>query len=106
MERAMTLLFWLCLALVAYAYIGYPAWLWLFVQWHERPIPRRPIEPSVSIIVAARNEESNIATKLETIQLLDYPKDRLQIVVASDGSTDQTVSILREHAFEIGRASR
>jgi biofilm PGA synthesis N-glycosyltransferase PgaC len=98
MERAMTLLFWLCFALVAYTYIGYPAWLWLFVQWHERPIARRSIEPSVSIVIAARNEEANLAPKLETIQLLNYPKDQLQIVVASDGSTDQTVSILREDA--------
>ena len=94
----MTLLFWTCLALVAYTYIGYPVWLWLFVHWRERPILRRPIEPSVSIIIAARNEEANIPAKLRTIQLLDYPQNRLQIVVASDGSTDRTVSILREHA--------
>jgi biofilm PGA synthesis N-glycosyltransferase PgaC len=93
----MKLLFWLCLALVAYTYIGYPVWLWLFVRWHERPILRRPIEPSVSIIIAARNEEANIPAKLKTIQLLDYPQNQLQIVVASDGSTDRTVSILREH---------
>jgi len=93
----MTSLFWLCLALVVYTYIGYPVWLWFFVHWHEQAILRRPIEPSVSIVIAARNEEANIAAKLKSLQLLDYPKDRLQIVVASDGSTDQTVSILREH---------
>jgi cellulose synthase/poly-beta-1,6-N-acetylglucosamine synthase-like glycosyltransferase len=98
MERAMRLLFWLCLALVAYTYVGYPAWLWLFVRWRDRLVPRRPIEPPISIIIAARNEEANIAAKLETIQLLNYPKGQIQIVVASDGSTDRTVSILREHA--------
>jgi cellulose synthase/poly-beta-1,6-N-acetylglucosamine synthase-like glycosyltransferase len=93
----MNLVFWPCLALVVYTYIGYPVWLWLLVRWRERPILRRPIEPSVSIIIAARNEEANIPAKLKTIQLLSYPQDQLQIVIASDGSTDRTVSILREH---------
>jgi poly-beta-1,6-N-acetyl-D-glucosamine synthase len=94
----MTLLFWLCLTLIAYVYVGYPIWLWLFVRMYKRPILRQHIVPSVSIIIAARNEEANLPAKLKTLQLLDYPRDQFQIVVASDGSTDRTVSILREQA--------
>jgi cellulose synthase/poly-beta-1,6-N-acetylglucosamine synthase-like glycosyltransferase len=55
----------------------------------------------VSIIIAARNEESNLPAKLENLRLLDYPKDRLQVVIASDGSTDGTERILREHSSTV-----
>ena len=95
----MKLLFWLCLAVVAYAYFGYAIWLWLQVRLHSRPILQRPILPTVSIIIAARNEEANLPAKLENLRLLDYPQDRLQIVIASDGSTDRTASILRTARF-------
>ena len=97
----MKLLFWLCLALVAYAYFGYAIWLWLQARSLRRPILKRPIQPDVSIIIAARNEEENLPAKLENLRLLDYPKDRLQIVIASDGSTDRTASILREQGSSI-----
>jgi cellulose synthase/poly-beta-1,6-N-acetylglucosamine synthase-like glycosyltransferase len=100
-ERTMKLLFWLCLALVAYAYFGYAIWLWLQVRLHRRPILKRQIQPDVSIIIAARNEEENLPAKLENLRLLDYPKDRLQIFIASDGSTDRTASILREQGSSI-----
>ncbi len=97
----MKLLFWLCLAVVVYAYFGYAIWLWLQVRLHCRPILQRPIQPTVSIIIAARNEETNLPAKLENLRLLDYPQDRLQIVIVSDGSTDRTASILQLHASSI-----
>ena len=97
----MKLLFWLCLAMIAYAYLGYVLWLWLQVKLLSRPFLQRPILPTVSIIVAARNEEANLPAKLENLRRLDYPRDRLQIVIASDGSTDGTASILRMHASSI-----
>jgi cellulose synthase/poly-beta-1,6-N-acetylglucosamine synthase-like glycosyltransferase len=53
--------------------------------------------PAVSIIIAARNEESNLPAKLENLLLLEYPRERLQIVIVSDGSTDRTATILNEH---------
>ena len=56
-----------------------------------RPAHRADIRPRVSLIIAARNEERDIAAKLENALALDYPKDLLQIIVASDGSTDGTV---------------
>jgi len=63
----------------------------------RRPILKKPILPDVSIIITARNEEANLPAKLKNLRLLDYPKNRLQIVIASDGSTDRTASILRMH---------
>jgi poly-beta-1,6-N-acetyl-D-glucosamine synthase len=97
----MKLLFWVSIALVAYAYFGYLLWLWVEVKFRSRPILQSPMRPSVSIIIAARNEEKNLPVKLENLSLLDYPKDRLQIVIASDGSTDRTAAILNEHGAMI-----
>lgn len=94
----MKVLFWLSFALIAYAYFGYAVWLWLYVRISRQPIRRQPITPSVSIVIAARNEENNLPAKLENLHLLEYPKERLQIVIASDGSTDRTPAILRADA--------
>lgn len=92
----MKTLFWLCFALTAYAYFGYSLWLWVYVRLHRRPIAKSHITPTVSIIIAARNEESNLPAKLENLRQLDYPQNQLQIVIASDGSTDRTAAILCE----------
>jgi biofilm PGA synthesis N-glycosyltransferase PgaC len=94
----MRLLFWLCLALAAYAYFGYAVLLWVQVRWRRRPVLQRTIEPTVTIVIAARNEEANLPAKLENLRNVEYPCDRLQIVVASDGSTDRTADILRDQA--------
>lgn len=92
----MRLTFWLCFAITAYAYFGYVIWLGIYARLHKRPILKRPITPNISIIIAARNEETNLPAKLENLRYLDYPQDRIQIVIASDGSTDRTPDILRE----------
>lgn len=92
------LLFWLCFAITGYAYFGYALWLEIYARLHPRPILRKPLTLDVSIIIAARNEEANLPAKLQNLHLLDYPQDRLQIVIASDGSTDRTVEILGEQA--------
>jgi len=97
----MKLLFWACFALMSYAYFGYFIYLWFFAHFRKQPLLKERFTPSVSIVIAARNEEVNLPAKLENLRLLDYPQHRLQIVIASDGSTDQTVSILREHASQI-----
>src|SRR5271170_4185299 len=92
----MKLAFWLSLALISYAYFGYAIWLWLCVKLRQHPVSKRYSTPNVSIIMAVRNEEVNLPAKLENFHLLDYTPDRLQIVIASDGSTDRTADILRE----------
>lgn len=97
----MKLLFWLCLALISYAYIGYALWLAICVRFCRRPIRKGHFTPRVSIVIAARNEEANLPAKLENLRLLDYPRTLLEIVIASDGSTDRTVSILCEKGSNI-----
>ena len=97
----MKLLFWLCLAVVAYTYIGYAILLWIQVRLHRRPVLQGSILTTVSIIIAVRNEAANLPAKLENLRDLNYPQDRLQIVIASDGSTDGTADILRKHASSI-----
>jgi biofilm PGA synthesis N-glycosyltransferase PgaC len=95
-------LFWLCLALIAYAYFGYAVWLWLCARVRSLPIRKSSsFNASVSIIIAARNEEANLPTKLENLRQLKYPAQLLEVVVASDGSTDGTARILSEQASNV-----
>jgi cellulose synthase/poly-beta-1,6-N-acetylglucosamine synthase-like glycosyltransferase len=93
--------FWLCLILVGYAYFGYPVYLWLLARLRQRPIHRGPFLPSVSIIIAARNEAANLPAKIENLSLTNYPRELLQIIIASDGSCDRTAEILRQHSSTV-----
>ena len=93
----MRMLFWFCLLFIAYTYAGYPLLLWLISRYRSRPSLRDRITPAVSIIMAVRNEEKALPAKLANLRSLDYPMDRVQIVVVSDGSSDGTTRILREH---------
>ncbi|APC14796.1 glycosyl transferase family 2 [Pseudomonas frederiksbergensis] len=89
------LIFWLCLLLPVYAYLGYPLLLTvagLFFPRH-RPLPL-PAQ-RVSVVVAAYNEQRTIENKLRNLLAQDYHAASLQIIVASDGSTDQTVALAR-----------
>lgn len=90
--------FWPAAALVLYAYIGYPAWLRLRMLWRARPVMRGAFTPFISIAMVVRNEEQTLESKLQNLLTLDYPQDRSEIVVVSDGSTDRTEEILRMHA--------
>jgi len=81
--------------LVFFAYFGYPATL-VLVSWiRGRDVKSAEILPTVSFIVTVHNEEARIQGKLENTFSLDYPKDRFQILVASDGSNDRTNQIVR-----------
>ncbi len=90
--------FWLSLALVAYAYVGYAALLVILARLRRLPIHAAPIQPFVSLILAAHNEEANLPRKLAGLYALHYPAEKVEIVVASDGSTDGTNAILNGHA--------
>ena len=91
-------IFWLSVVFVSYTYAGYLAWLWLRSKLRPWPVRRGPIEPGVSIVMAVHNEERILERKLRNLFELDYPAERCQIVVVSDGSNDRTEEILREHA--------
>ncbi len=94
----MRVVFWLSLAVVVYAYAGYAVLLSFSAKVRNRPVRNAFIQPAVSIILAAHNEETHILAKLAGLYALDYPPSLLEIVVASDGSTDRTNAILAEHA--------
>jgi cellulose synthase/poly-beta-1,6-N-acetylglucosamine synthase-like glycosyltransferase len=96
-SRIWKLVFWAAAAMLAYIYVGYA--LIAAIRARLRPKPRTPapIEPSVSIVVVAYNEAQRIAGRIENLLDLDYPKDRLDIVIASDGSTDDTVERVRAY---------
>jgi cellulose synthase/poly-beta-1,6-N-acetylglucosamine synthase-like glycosyltransferase len=91
-------LFWISALLVVYPYLIYPLLLAVLRRVMPRPPRKAPIEPKVSLLVAAFNEEEVIAAKMENSLALDYPADRLEVVVASDGSTDDTNRIAASYA--------
>jgi biofilm PGA synthesis N-glycosyltransferase PgaC len=97
----MKLLFWFSAATVTYAYLGYAVVLAIYAFLFKRPYLIKPITPTVSILIAAHNEEARLPAKLANLGLLRYPPEQLQIIIASDGSTDRTVEILQEHTPRI-----
>jgi poly-beta-1,6-N-acetyl-D-glucosamine synthase len=96
----MKYLFWLAAGLITYTYLGYACWLRVRMLWRSRPVQRGSSTPLVSIAMVVRNEQQVLETKLQNLKALDYPADRCQIIVVSDGSTDQTESILRAHGSD------
>lgn len=100
----MALVFWVAAAIVAYVYVGYPAllavWARLRGRRHDRATTPAPL-PAVSIVVAARNEGRRLTGRLNNLLALDYPKDRREIIVVSDGSEDDTEQVLSRYAGEV-----
>jgi cellulose synthase/poly-beta-1,6-N-acetylglucosamine synthase-like glycosyltransferase len=83
----------ICFVFVVYAYVGYPALLWLLAKFkRHQPEPAVPESdwPTVTVIIAAHNEENNIVGRLENVLGADYPPEKLSVVVACDGCTDRT----------------
>lgn len=96
-----TVLFWAAVAWVAYTYVGYPLLLWLWTRRTPRPAPRAPADadlPLVSVIIAAHDEEAFIVAKLANCAAVDYPPDRIEFLIGSDGSRDATNALVRAHA--------
>jgi glycosyltransferase involved in cell wall biosynthesis len=88
--------FWVAAGLLVYTHAGYPLLLWLLTRLRrERPVPAPPELPSVSLIVAAHDEEAVIERRVRNALALDYPRDRLELIVSSDGSGDGTVAQAR-----------
>ena len=88
--------FWLSLLTLAYICVGYPVLARIRAALRPRTRVRAPIEPTVTIIVAAHNESDRVERRLRNLLSLDYPADRLQIIFGSDGSTDDTVEQARK----------
>jgi cellulose synthase/poly-beta-1,6-N-acetylglucosamine synthase-like glycosyltransferase len=87
-------LFAISVAFIVYTYLLFPLLIAARGSFLPRPYEEDPILPNVSILIACHNEEANIEQKLRNLFALDYPADRLQLIVMSDGSTDATESIV------------
>jgi cellulose synthase/poly-beta-1,6-N-acetylglucosamine synthase-like glycosyltransferase len=98
MRLAAEIVFWLSAAALFYTYVGYPLLLAVLSRVRARPVRRADFNPTVTVIITAYNEERDLANKLENTLLLDYPKDKLEIIVASDCSSDGTDEIVRSMA--------
>lgn len=98
MTSAVEIIFLVSLGLLAYPVIGYPLVLLVLSAFRSRGVIREPFAGKVSVIVAAHNEEAKIVDKLANTLNQDFPADRLEVIVASDCSTDRTDEIVRSFA--------
>ena len=101
MRTAVEMLFWLSAFGVMYPYLGYPILLWVLSQAFGKPRQTaskgEPFYPSISMIIPACNEEKRIERKIDNTKALQYPSDLLEVLFVSDGSTDRTVELIRQH---------
>ena len=93
-------LFWLAAGLVSYTYVGFPALVIARSRLLPRGVRSAPITPRVAVVIAARNEVDVIGAKVRNVLAVDYPPERLTVVVASDGSGDGTVQAARAAGAE------
>jgi cellulose synthase/poly-beta-1,6-N-acetylglucosamine synthase-like glycosyltransferase len=95
--------FWASVGLLVYTHLGYPALLWLLTRLSRAPDGAvQPAEPpSVSLIVAAHDEEASIPRWVRSSLALDYPRERLEVVVVSDGSTDRTLELATQAGADL-----
>jgi cellulose synthase/poly-beta-1,6-N-acetylglucosamine synthase-like glycosyltransferase len=88
--------FWSAGLLLAYTHVGYPLLVWAWARLRSRPLRRRRHhQPTVSVVVVARNEAARLQGRVDNLLALDYPPDRLEVLLASDGSTDGTDELAR-----------
>lgn len=90
--------FWTCVSVLTYVYVGYPLLVFFASRFFPRQVGYAKIQPKVTVLITAFNEEPAIRQKLENTLAIDYPAEKLEILVASDGSTDGTDEIVREFA--------
>ncbi len=108
-QMAVVALFWVCASLIAYTYVGYPLLLRFLAAFIRRPPVEPSEEPTITVLICAHNEAAGIETKLLDTLALHYPLGKLQVLVASDGSTDETDRIVRSfqtRGVELVRISR
>ncbi|HLM57541.1 MAG TPA: glycosyltransferase family 2 protein [Pyrinomonadaceae bacterium] len=98
LTSAAELVFWLGAAALFYTYVGYPLLLLAVSTLRPRPVRKAEHTPPVSVIITAYNEERDLAAKLENTLALDYPKEKVEVIVASDCSSDRTDDIARSFA--------
>src|SRR5215203_3344055 len=90
--------FWIAAGFVGYIYAGYPLMMFIGAKITRRGVKRLKQEPTVSILIAAHNEVACIERTLDNILALDYNREKLQVIVVSDGSIDGTDELVRGYA--------
>jgi len=96
-------LFFFSAALIAYTYLGYPLLLFVRSKFRSRPVHRASIEPLASVVIAMHNEAGVLQQKLQNLAELDYPREKLQIIIVSDGSSDGTYELLANSPIPVER---
>jgi len=94
-ERA---IYWASIATVFYVYLGYPLVLLFLSTYYKKPVRIEEVMPDVALLICAYNEEEVIEDKIKNSLDIDYPENKLKIVIVSDGSTDRTNDIVRTYA--------
>jgi cellulose synthase/poly-beta-1,6-N-acetylglucosamine synthase-like glycosyltransferase len=94
----MKVVFSISVGIIVYVYFGYLLLLVILSRFIKNSVKKGNIEPSVSMIISAYNEGKSIRKKLENTLNLDYPKEKTEIIVASNGSTDKTDEIVSEYS--------
>ena len=96
--------FWFSLIMIVYPYFGYPLVLYFLgkirVARNPNGVPSGEFTPTVTVLIPAHNEEGTIETKIRNALSLEYPREKLQVIVVSDGSTDATNAIVRKYLGE------
>lgn len=98
LENLAAIVFWTSALALIYTYAGYPLLVFFVSRLRPKAIKRAALEPQVSVIITAYNEERDIAAKLENTLQIDYPPEKMEIIVASDCSSDRTDEIVRGYA--------
>ena len=94
----MLILFCISLGVIFYAYFGYPLLLMFWKLIGNKPVMKKDILPMVSVLISVHNEERHVEEKVKNLLEADYPQDKMEIVVGCDGSTDQTLAIIKRLA--------
>jgi biofilm PGA synthesis N-glycosyltransferase PgaC len=87
-------------AFVAYVVIGYPLLLAFLARYFSKPIRKADFEPAVTVIIPVRNGAPYIHRKLQSVLSLDYPMEKMEILLISDGSTDNTDALIAQYASQ------
>jgi poly-beta-1,6-N-acetyl-D-glucosamine synthase len=108
LDKNMEALFWTLLSFIFYTYLGYPLVLCIESLFIKHPVSTGHTEnpPRVSVVIAARNEEKNIERRIRNIMNQNYPKEKLELLIISDGSADATDDIVKAVITETARSRK
>ncbi len=95
--------FWVLLGLAIHPYVTYPVIILFWSILRPKRVIRATITPRVSVVIAVYNEENSVAKRIENVLAMDYPADKLEVIIASDGSVDRTNEIVAEYAARDSR---